>query len=105
MAELFMATKMVPYELKVEGKLKRKHYPAGRLVDRAAFTEEGRFDRLVKRGAIVIVKEADVGALALRYARPGSAARTTDATVKASLVPGSDRLLDEGSQVKGKKLK
>ncbi len=103
MAKLFMATKMVPYEIEIEGKTKRHRYHAGRLVDRAVFTEKGRFDALVGRGAIVEVKESDAAGLALKYAKPGSAARTTDATVKGSLVPGSDSVLDEGAQRKGEK--
>lgn len=103
MADLFMAAKMVPYDIEIEGKTKRQHYKAGRLVDRAVFTEKGRFDTLVGRGAIVSVKETDVAGLALKYAKPGSAARTTDATVKGSLAPGSATVLDEGGQSKGKK--
>ncbi len=101
--ELFMATKVVPYEIELGGKTKRQHYRAGRIVDRAVFTEKGRFDLLVQRGSIVSVKEDDVAALALRYAKPGSAARTTDATVKGSLMPGSDTVIEAGGQAKGKK--
>lgn len=103
----FMATKSIPYEIKVESKgqkrIQRKHWKAGGLVDRSAITEPNRFDALLHKGSIVELKKEDLEAAAIRYAITGKSSKTEEAAFKGVLKVGPSSVELEGGAAKGGK--
>ncbi len=115
MPEHYMATKMIPFDVDGEREIVkdgvaktvktrlRRHWKAGRVVDRAAL-EKGTFDKLLAKGSIIALKESEISAAADRYAITSTASATDEAKFKGTLKTGSSTdLEDPAEKPKGRK--